>query len=297
MPVLTPKPMLADLSLARAALEQHWALSAIAPERRALLMERVAAIPPSDETTLGLPIAESLAMLATAYEIAALGQLDAALARDDGAATVLARESLQLGASRAFHINRTLQLPLDAPELAVRSVLRLAAQAVVGRQEEAFAKWARRPAVDEAIAALERGLADAPWDQRARHVVWLAWLALLRHPDDAQLEQVRERLATLREQRLVDEAPFLAALTGAPAVHARFQVFVTRQIAEAAEVLATTLHRRTGRDAASVLALHFGVARSATSVDAGLDHLLAWMHAAAVTIADGVTDQLELPGM
>ena len=301
MTVLTPQRPLADLSLARAALEQHWALAAIAPERRVLLLERVAAVAPSDEATLGMPIAESLAMLATAYEIAALGHLDAALAPGDESATAeLARESLAMGAGRAFHILRTLQLAPDSPELAARSILRLAAQAVVGRQNEAFDRWADRAVVHETLATLERELDQQSWDVRTRHLTWLAWIALLRHPDDAQLTLVRERLALLRELRMVSEAPFLAGLSGAPAMHARFHIFVTRQLAESAELLASTLHRRTGRagrNAAAALTLHFSVARSATSVGHGLDHLLTWVHAAAVTIAGGVTDQLELPGM
>lgn len=296
MPVLTPHAF-ADVSLARAALEQHWALSAIAPERRALLMERVGAVSPSDETTLGMPIAESLAMLATAYEIAALGHLEVAVSRADGPAAELARETLALGASRAFQILRTLQLPVEAPELAVRSVLRLAAQAVVARQDDAFDQWSARSIVTDAVRALELGLDGQPWDARSRHTMWLVWLGLLRHPAADQLSEVRDRLATLREQRTVDEAPFLESLTGAAALHTRFNVFVTRQLAESAELLVATLHRRSMRDTSAGLTLHFGVARSATGVEHGLDQLLAWMHAAAVTIADGVTDQLELPGM
>ena len=65
--------------LARAALDDHWAVAAIPAERRALLLERAdgAALRPGDG--LGEPIADGLALLGTAYELAALGQLETAL--------------------------------------------------------------------------------------------------------------------------------------------------------------------------------------------------------------------------
>ena len=65
--------------LARTTLDEHWAVAAIPLERRALLLERAdaAALRPGDG--LGEPIADGLALLGTAYELAALGQLDAAL--------------------------------------------------------------------------------------------------------------------------------------------------------------------------------------------------------------------------
>ena len=54
--------------------------------------------------------------------------------------------------------------------------------------------------------------------------------------------------------------------------------------------------RRTLPDVSSEFKLHLTVARSALAGDHGQDMLLAWLQAAGVTLAGGVTAQLELPG-
>lgn len=300
MALLSPVSEREGELLARSTLEQHWAVAAIPAERRAWLLERVGAVRVEEGEWAGEALAESLTMLATAYELAALGQLDALLHEPVGEARRLARDVLALGASRAFRIYRTIRLPEGEDELGLRATLRLAALAVVGRQREAFERWAAQAAVERVLAAAEgRARSDGwdPGDDRTRLTIWLTWLTLLRRPDRDAVAACIERLAVLREHRQALDAAPPARRAPAAVLRARFQHFVLRQTAEAAELLAIALHRRRVPDVTGKLALHFGAARSAATGDHGLDLLLAWLHGAAVTVAGGVTDQLELPGM
>jgi len=287
-------------TLARSALDQHWAVAAIPPERRALLLERVSGSRPNEGDGLGEPIAESLTMLATAYELAALGQLDAILHEPGGEVRRLARDVLTLGAARAYRIYQAVRLPEGDQELAVRATLRLAALAVVGRQRESFERWAARPSVERLLDGARSRVRLDGWDasdEGTRLAVWLTWLSLLRRPDREALRGSVEALGVLREHREAQAGDAADPREPASMLRLRFQNFVLRQVAEGAEQLASAMHRRVLPDATAKLSLHFGAARSAATGDHGLDLLLAWMHGAAVTVAGGVTDQLELPGM
>ena len=127
--------------LARTTLDDHWAVAAIPSERRVLLLERAdaAALRPGDG--LGEPIADGLALLGTAYELAALGQLDAALQPVPSAGRDLAQAVLTLGAARAFRCSAALRPPTDDGESAVKWALKLGALALVSRQTDAYLRW------------------------------------------------------------------------------------------------------------------------------------------------------------
>ena len=121
------------MDLARSTLDEHWAVSAVVPERRVLLLERAEAAALASGDGLGEPIADGLALLGTAYELAALGQLEAALHPTASAGRDLAQAVLQIGAARAFRCAAALRPPLDDGESAVKWALRLGALALVAR--------------------------------------------------------------------------------------------------------------------------------------------------------------------
>ena len=75
-----------------------------------------------------LPV--TLALLGTAYELAALGQLDAALQPAPSAGRDLAQTVLSLGAARAFRCSAALRPPTDDGESAVKWALKLGALAL-----------------------------------------------------------------------------------------------------------------------------------------------------------------------
>jgi hypothetical protein len=312
MPVLTPATdrdlaARALAELARTTLDDHWAVAAIPLERRALLMERAdaAALRPGDG--LGEPIADGLALLGTAYELAALSQLDAALQPTPSAARDLAQAVLALGAARAFRCSAALRPPIDDGESAIKWALKLGALALVSRQTDAYERWweARAHIADTVKRAALR-LDQEPWEPYARGTLWMAWLGLTGAPvavlpehaadELPMLSATRTRLAAFRERRADHELPGDGPVANAAALRARMTEFAIRHLADATELLTVAVLRRTLPDVSAEFKLHLSAARSAMAGDHGQDMLLAWLQAAGVTLAGGVTAQLELPG-
>jgi len=293
--------------LARTTLDDHWAVAAIPGERRVLLLERAdaAALRPGDG--LGEPIADGLALLGTAYELAALGQLDAALQPAPSAGRDLAQAVLSLGAARAFRCSAALRPPTDDGESAVKWALKLGALAVVSRQTDAYLRWWEvRNHVAETVHQAALRLEHEPWESYARGTLWMAWLGLLGapvalHADTAaeelpMLSATRSRLAAFRERRADHEVPGEGPVLNTAALRARMTEFAIRHLADATELLTVAVLRRTLPDVSGEFKLHVSAARSAMAGDHGQDVLLAWLQAAGVTLAGGVTAQLELPG-
>ncbi len=294
-------------ALARATLDEHWAVSAIPAERRTLLLERAdaASLVPGDG--LGEPIADGLALLGTAYELAALSQLEAAVQPVANASRDLAQAVLALGAARAFRCTAALRAPIDDGESAVKWALRLGALAVVSRQTESYVRWWDvRTGVADAVQQAAKSLEDQPWEPYARGTLWMAWLGLIgapvadlaEHANDElpTLTATRSRLAAFRERRGDHEVPGEGPVLNAAALRARMTEFAIRHLADATELLTVAVLRRTLPDVSAEFKLHLSAARSALAGDHGQDLLLAWLQAAGVTLAGGVTAQLELPG-
>ncbi|MBL0940706.1 MAG: hypothetical protein IBJ03_17570 [Gemmatimonadaceae bacterium] len=297
-----------DLALlARTTLDEHWAVAAIPSERRSLLLERAdaAALLPGDG--LGEPIADGLALLGTAYELAALGQLEVALNPTPSAGRDLAQAVLSLGAARAFRCAAALRPPLDEGESATKWALKLGALALVSRQTEAYVRWwEARHHVAEVVKRTAQSLDAEPWEPYARGTLWMAWLGLMGAPVAALPETVadelpmltatRSRLAAFRERRADHDVTGDGPVLNAAALRARMTEFAIRHLADATELLTVAVLRRTLPDVSAEFKLHLSAARSAMAGDHGQDVLLAWLQAAGVTLAGGVTAQLELPG-
>ena len=293
--------------LARTTLDEHWAVAATPAGRRALLLERAdaAALLPGDG--LGEPISDGLALLGTAYELAALSQLETALQPVPSAGRDLAQAVLTLGAARAFRCAAALRPPIDEGESAVTWALRLGALALVSRQTESYVRWwDARYHVSEVVKRTASRLESEPWEPYARGTLWVAWLGLLGAPVAAipehaadelpMLTATRSRLAAFRERRAEHDMPGDGPVLNAAALRARMVEFAIRHLADATELLTVAVLRRTRPDVSGEVKLHLSAARSAMAGDHGQDMLLAWLQAAGVTLAGGVTAQLELPG-
>jgi hypothetical protein len=293
--------------LARTTLDEHWAVAAVPLERRALLLERAdaASLLPGDG--LGEPIADGLALLGTAYELAALGQLDAALQPTPSAARDLAQAVLALGAARAFKCAAALRPPIDDGESAIKWALKLGALALVSRQTENYERWwDARSHVSDVVKRAAHRLDAEPWEPYARGTLWMAWLGLMGAPiavlpenaadELPSISATRSRLAAFRERRADHDVPGEGPVLNAAALRARMTEFAIRHLADATELLTVAVLRRTLPDVSAEFKLHLSAARSAMAGDHGQDVLLAWLQAAGVTLAGGVTAQLELPG-
>lgn len=301
------------LAVARGALDEHWAVAAIPAERRALLLGRADDASTLHGEGLGEPIADGLALLGTAYELAALAQLDAALDHSASASRDLARTTLSLGAARAFRLGAALRPPLDQGDAAVAWALRLGALATVAGLTDVYSEWWHaRDGIASAVERYGESLDKQPWESYARGTLWMAWLGLLGAPlrdhsggttDAVDLQfspalvATRTRLAAFRERRAAqpngaDSAPVL----NSAALRTRMAVFAIRHLADATELLTIAVLRRTLPDVSGEFRLRLSAARSAMAGDHTHDVLLAWLQAAGVTMAGGVTPQLELPG-
>ena len=219
----------------------------------------------------------------------------------------LAQAVLALGAARAFRCSAALKPPLDDGESAVKWALRLGALALVSKQTESYVKWwAVRRGIDDVIRRVSLGLEQQPWEPYARGTLWIAWLGLLGAPvtvlpenaadDFPVISATRSRLAAFRERRADHEVPGDSQVLNAAALRARMAEFAIRHLADATELLTVAVLRRTLPDVSAEFKLHLSAARSALAGDHGQDLLLAWLQAAGVTLAGGVTAQLELPG-
>jgi hypothetical protein len=134
----------------------------------------------------------------------------------------------------------------------------------------------------------------------------MAWLGLMGAPvavlpehaadELPMLSATRTRLAAFRERRADHELPGDGPVANAAALRARMTEFAIRHLADATELLTVAVLRRTLPDVSAEFKLHLSAARSAMAGDHGQDMLLAWLQAAGVTLAGGVTAQLELPG-
>ena len=294
-------------TLARSTLDEHWAVAAVPAERRALLLERAEAASLVSGDGLGEPIADGLALLGTAYELAALSHLEAALHPVANSARDLAQAVLALGAARTFRCSAALRPPLDDGESAVKWSLRLGALALVSRQTDGYVRWWEvRTGVASAVRAASQRLDQEPWEPYARGTLWMAWLGLLGAPvavlpehaaDELPvISTTRTRLAAFRERRADHEVPGESQVLNATALRARMTEFAIRHLADATELLTVAVLRRTLPDVSAEFKLHLSAARSALAGDHGQDLLLAWLQVAGVTLAGGVTAQLELPG-
>lgn len=299
---------------ARMTLDEHWAVAGLPADRRRLLLERADAAALKPGEGLGEPIADGLALLGTAYELAALSHLDVALHPTADAAREVALAAVELGAARAFRCHAALRAPTDEPLDALRWSVRLGALAVVARQSDAYSRWwTVRSGAFDAVRSTHGLLDDQPWDRYMRSTLWLAWLGLLGAPlgtlsEPGRLERsaiaaTRSRLATLRERRVSDadrtardQASNGSSAANAVALRSRMTEFALRHVADATELLTVAIVRRTLPDVSAPFKLHLSAARSALAGDHGEDVLLAWLQAAGVTLAGGVTAQLELPG-
>jgi hypothetical protein len=110
------------------------------------------------------------------------------------------------------------------------------------------------------------------------------------------ISATRSRLAAFRERRADHDVPGEGPVLNAAALRARMTEFAIRHLADATELLTVAVLRRTLPDVSAEFKLHLSAARSAMAGDHGQDVLLAWLQAAGVTLAGGVTAQLELPG-
>lgn len=196
---------------------------------------------------------------------------------------------------------------LAAAEALLHRLLHLAALAEIGHRRGDWLRWldARSPTSGAWLDLMTVGASSASesaWELRFRSLVVSAWIQLLRRSGPSGLDDAMAMLAQLREERLVAEASWLAAVEregdDLALVRARFRLFALSHIADAA--VDTLLYLRHGPAHATAtvadraVQLRLNLAREAGAGDVQLDGVLTWLgEAARHVIARGST-QLEI---
>lgn len=279
------------------SLDSHWAVAVIGPEERASLLafaERAARRMASGDWPGDESIPERLLPLASAYEFAAREWLDLEGLGNPGAApsaeeSEVRRARLELGAHRAFLLGAALPLEDTDQTGALYHALLLAALAQISGHESEFRSW----------LALHRGVlfhaaATERWDVLLLRYAVELWTEILSGTGPSGLQRAMELVATIREQRPLRDAEFLADLEESEEMRLRFYLFALSHLTDAAtEVLLYRLHGRP-EDVRYRVFVSLSLAREATIGDARMHPPLEWLYEAAVRVIERRTPQLEL---
>jgi hypothetical protein len=281
-------------------LEKHWAVAVVSPEHRSTVLShamttlsRLCAGEPGES---GDP-PEFLVPLASAYEFATREWLD--FEGSGSPAAVLSAEQaerrravLETGADRAFVLTAALPFdPEDRTGLLYRTLL-LAGLAEVGRKQPEFRQWLR------AHRALTFGNpgndAGVTWDQLLLRRTVELWTEVLSGSGPSGLEHAMELVASIREERPLQEPALLEAAADANDVRMRFYLFSLFHLVEAGtELLLYRLHGQPERTDRQLYA-RFALAREAVGNDVRLFAAMHWLFEAARAIIERRTAQLDL---
>lgn len=279
------------------SLDSHWAVAVIGPEERAFLLafaERAARRIVAGDWPGEEAIPDRLLPLASAYEFAAREWLDLEGLGNPGAAPTEAesdhrRGRLEYGAHRAFLLGAALPLE-DSDQLgALYHALLLAALAQIAGHEAEYRGWLALHR-----DTLFRADGEERWDvQLLRYAVEL-WTEVLAGTGPSGLDHAMELVATIREQRPLRDAEFLAGQDESEEMRLRFYLFALSHLTDAAtEVLLYRLHGKPD-DVRYRVFVSLSLAREATIGDARMHPPLEWLYEAAVRVIERRTPQLEL---
>jgi hypothetical protein len=268
------------------AVDAHWAVAAIGADGRSRGLEvaQVNWVRDALRGQMNLDFADqptdaSLAeRLATAYEVAALEGLDAALLPTPTKDTDAERMQCMAGAWRAFDIRRTLPTP-QSQELRILNVLRLAGLAYACERWPEFRRW-----IDDHTAAFAvPDVGNVSWDRRLLFRIFDCWCRLLRKRTWEDVSQVASVIATLRKEQATYEDNLLKDDVNANSKAMALRLISLYHWAKASELLATYVLQGSPSGIAEELDKHFEAARKAAHGyhDAELTMVLYWLHLAA----------------
>lgn len=279
------------------SLDSHWAVAVIGPEERASLLAFAARAArriavgdwPGDEV-----IPERLLPLASAYEFAAREWLDLDGLGNPGATPSMEeietrRSHLEFGAHRAFVLGAAQPLENTDRTGALYHALLLAALAQIAGHESDYRSWLALHR-QQLFRIEERDR----WDVLLLSYAVELWTEILAGSGPSGLQRAMELVATIREQRPIRDAEFLAGLEENEEMRLRFYLFALSHLTDAAtEVLLYRLHGKP-EDVRYRVFVSLSLAREATIGDARMHPPLEWLYEAAARVIDRRTPQLEL---
>jgi len=267
-------------------IDQHWAVSAIGTDGRDRGREvaQVNWVRDALGGQLRLDFGERpsdaslVERLATAYEVAALEGLKAALLPTPTKETDDERMQCMAGAWRAFDLRRTLPPPTsDEPRMF--SFLRLAGLAYASDRWPELHRWMDDNTAQWAVPVVN----DAEWDRRLLYRIFECWCRLFRKRSWADVSQIASLIKTLREEQAKYEPDLLKEKASQNPKATALRLISLYHWAKASELLATYMLQGSPAGISEELDKHFEAACKASDAcyDAELTMVLHWLHLAS----------------
>ncbi len=266
-----------------AALQSHWALSAIGEEEREraseLINKRLVRRAVGRQIDFAFEETETdeklLDRVALAYEMAAIEGIDT-LSRPAGGDDAL-RDQATAASHHAFDIRRLADIP-ESTEERIFQVLQLSALAYCGDRWSDLRRWFKENAPAIAVPTV----ADAPWDRRLLYRLFECWIRLFRKDGWDDLDRIREIIAGLREDQKSHEAARLANGSAVEDRAVALRLIALYHWAKGTEVLAEYMLQGQSQTIFGDLDKHFesGIKATIASGDAQHEVMLRWLHAA-----------------
>jgi len=224
-------------------------------------------------------IEQHWAVVATAYELAAIEGLDAVLNPLQSTDKKLADLAFgaRKGASMSFDLYRVLSIPRET-ERRLFHVLHVAGLAYCGDRWTDLQRWF----TDHKAAVEIPSVADVSWDKRLLFRLFDAWMRLLRKQNTDDLKQIPKIVLELRNDQASYEAQFLNKAEGNQGKSLALRLIALYHLAKATERLAIfILHGEpTVIEIETELDQHFEAAIKASELfrDMELEMILRWLH-------------------
>ena len=271
-------------STALSALNDHWAIAAIGPDKlgRAEKLVHQRLVQRAVGKQIKFSFTESaedepfLERVALAYELAAIEGIDE-LSRPTGENRLL-RDQAIAASFRTFDIRRDLPVPLKTLDR-LFFVLQLSATAYCGDRWSDLRRWYR----EHGEASRAPSVADAEWDHRLLYRLFDCWVRLFRKQGWDDLDRIREIIAGLRNDQDVHEERRLNNGSDALDRAIALRLAALYNWAKGTETLAGYMLQGEPGDPFGTLDKHFeaGIRAAAASGDAQHEMLLRWLHATA----------------
>ena len=267
------------------SLREHWAVSALGAEEfeRAINLFRRYTIE-GGQVGYGSSCTNKKAVedqaflekLALTCELAAIDGLHR-LGRPIGECDHL-RDQAVAGASVTFEIIQRSPVPKETLDR-LFFVIRVSAMACCGDRWSDLGNWY----LDHAEVVQIPSVANVKWDLRLFYALSECWIRLFRRDSRDDLDQILERIASLRNDQAIHEGQFLGTCSKSAKRTNAFRLVALYNWAKSTETLARYLCKSEPDDPLGSLDEHFeaGIKAAEASGDAQLEFAMRWLHPAA----------------
>lgn len=273
------------------SLHDHWAVSAIDPERRIFAKELAEKWLVQDaltgivdfnvEESIDFSIIESVAI---AYEVAAIEGLPSMLHPANNEDSLAFQKNARAGAYHAFGLYRALPVPEDQ-DARIYHILHLSGLAYCGDRWTDLRRWFRD---DPSIVAVPDG-SNERWEKRVLYDLFDCWIRLLRKDSWEDLSAISDIVLSLRKSQAEFESESFQKRSGLESKCLAFQLVSLYHLARVTERLSVFILQGDPVAINAELDQHFEMAITAaqSSGDGQLEVISRWLHVTSKKMAEG----------